>query len=174
MADLIRPLAYLALVVAAWAAAADRSRPERERRVLFAAGIVAILAALAELAGAGGHLAQIGRTVAHDEGWYQGRRRVQAVVILGLAVVSLVASVTAIWLTRSQPWSVRGLVVLVVVLVGFVAIRTVSLHQVDGYLYTRVSGNLTLGTTLEVIIVGLMVLWLLGAPGGHDRSSPTQ
>lgn len=172
MADLVRPLAYLALLTAAWGASADRDRPRHERQLLFAAGVVAILAAMAELVGLGGHAAQVGRTLAHDEGWYQGRRRVQAIVILGVAVVSLFAAAAAIWLTRNQPASIRGLVVLLVVLAGFIAIRTISLHQVDGYLYSHVAGDLTLGTTVEVIVVGAMVVWLLRAPGGGKATQP--
>lgn len=163
MADLIRPLAYFALLAASLAVAADSNRSARERQVLAAVAAIAVLAAVAETFALGGWAAHVGRTLAHDEGWYQGRRRVQAAVIVALAIFSAVAAVAAVWVTRFQSATIRGLVFLMVVLGGYVAIRTISLHQVDAYLYSDIGGTLTLGTAIEVALVAAMVLWLLGS-----------
>lgn len=91
----------------------------------------------------------------------------QAAVILLIGGFSLFAAAAAVWLTRFQAMSVRGLVLLLVVLAGFIAVRTISLHQVDGYLYSKVSGSLTLGSAVEVLLVGIIVGWLLLVPGGR-------
>lgn len=94
-------------------------------------------------------LTEIGRLLAHDQGWYDSRRQVQeafiaAVIILGLALLAAMA----IWVWEAPAPTLlacagaSGLMV-------FIVIRATSFHRVDELLGFRLAG-LPLNWVLEM------------------------
>lgn len=85
-------------------------------------------------------LTEVGRILAHDQGWYETRREVQRVFILFVAMASLlVAGVLSIVL-RHAPRETWLTILGVLGLVGFVAIRAASFHGMDAWLGGGVGG----------------------------------
>jgi heme/copper-type cytochrome/quinol oxidase subunit 4 len=76
-------------------------------------------------------LTEIGRILAHEQGWYDNRHVVQAEFIGLVALLGLAAIVLLVWMTRRMPKATRLAVVGGVALVGFVAIRAASFHHFD-------------------------------------------
>jgi hypothetical protein len=76
-------------------------------------------------------LTEIGRIVAHEQGWYENRQVVQAEFIGLVAIAGLVCIVALVWITRRMPKATRLAVAGGVALVGFVAIRAASFHHFD-------------------------------------------
>ena len=158
--------------MACLSAAAETGRPPRERRLLIAVGCLGIVFSIAETLGLGGWLAHAGRSTAANEGWYGGRRPIQAMVIVGIAALTLGAVFTLGLLTRGFGRVIRTVIVLFAALVGFIAIRTISLHQVDAYLYHELVYGLPVGTLVESAIVAAMSLVLLLFSGPPALTQP--
>ncbi len=167
--DLVRLGAYAVLFGLALRAANSTERSAPERRLLIAVGVFGIVLGLAALIEFGSALAETGRHLARDEGWYASRRRIQAIAVLAVPAVALLGLVVASRFTGRLSPPCRWLLTTFVGLVAFVVVRTISLHQVDAYLYAEspVPGWHP-GELLELLgiaVVG-MQLWLLAAPQG--------
>ncbi len=100
-------------------------------------------------------ISDIGREQARAGGWYDTRRTVQLVVVVGVAVVWVAGVALAI--LRIPPRRRRYLphVIAVSGIVAFAAIRLVSLHQIDSVLYRTDVGGIR--------VVALVELGLLAA-----------
>ncbi|HEX5395760.1 MAG TPA: hypothetical protein VFX74_01595, partial [Candidatus Limnocylindria bacterium] len=83
-------------------------------------------------------IADEGRHIFRMEGWYPDRRPVQRAAILAIlgtsGVVGTIGCALIIW--RRWPQLLLGFVA-VVLLGTFLAVRTVSLHDIDALLYRR-------------------------------------
>ena len=100
-------------------------------------------------------VAQVGRNEARDAGWYETRRSAQTVAVAGIAAVWVVSVVVAIW--RVPPRRRRYLpsAVAVSALLAFIAVRAISLHQIDALVYRR---DLAGVRFVAVIELGLLVV----------------
>ncbi|MEM1108002.1 MAG: hypothetical protein AAGH99_04845 [Planctomycetota bacterium] len=82
----------------------------------------------------------VGRVWAHEAGWFEERRRVQRLFVIGVAGVGLLVGLVGVWWV----WPVRrrcGLGLLGMVWLGtFVVVRAASFHHFDGLLGERVAG----------------------------------
>lgn len=98
-------------------------------------------------------LADWGRKVAKDGDWYEVRRRYQFAVIL-LIGASAVVSAAALGWVAARKASARNLAALapVVVLLGFLGVRAVSLHQVDAVLDATI-GGIRWGRVVELTLL---------------------
>jgi hypothetical protein len=95
-------------------------------------------------------------------GWYQSRRRVQAVVVGGLGLTWFVAVMVAVWRVPARRRRYLPMIVAVLTIGLFAAIRVVSLHQIDGVLHNRHLLGLRYGTVIEfalLLIAGACALW---------------
>lgn len=115
----------------------------------------------------------IARHMANDEGWYSGRREVQRVFILAVAVTAILMMIgLAIVARGASGWAITALVGLTVLLV-FISIRAVSFHHIDAFIGrnfvgVRVNHLLELG---GIAIIGLSALGSIFIGSG---TKPTQ
>lgn len=135
---------------------------KKERGVWW--GFVAALAALGvnkqlDLQTA---LTEIGRILAHSQGWYEQRRIVQAEFLILVGLLGLVGSVALLYIARSMPKATRLAMVGGVALIAFIAIRAASFHHIDRLIGRSIFG-LRINWQLEIGGIGIIVL------GAHLR-----
>jgi hypothetical protein len=177
----LRSVGYLAVgalaLVAGWR---ERSSPDRERLQLWplywwltAAMVLAV--ALVHLGGLGDHLVDLGRQQARSAGWYDARRKLQASAVLILSWAWFMTVLLAIW--RVPPRRRRYLpsAIAVGTLVAFVAIRAISLHQIDSLLYRRDVYGIHLAVLVEfallaVACVSIVSRWQIDRDRTANRS----
>ncbi len=82
-------------------------------------------------------LTELGRIVANDSGWYEQRRRVQRVFILGVGLVSFALGCGLLFSMRRMPPATRVTMLGACALLAFVLVRASSFHHVD--LFIRAS-----------------------------------
>jgi hypothetical protein len=92
------------------------------------------------------------RRQAKDAGWYQRRRRYQklAVALLGIGTLAGIGALLVVRRMRRHALTVISLVGLL----GYVAVRSVSYHDIDAALYRRWRYA---SSTLEAIGIGVVV-----------------
>ncbi|MET0286350.1 MAG: hypothetical protein ABW352_17855 [Polyangiales bacterium] len=110
-------------------------------------------------------LAQLGRDLAHDQGWYDRRRVVQALFIFAVGAVGGLATAALAYSMRRVLNRVIGAVVGLGALITFVVIRATSLHHIDALLGR---GRIRLNWVLELGGIGLIALSAL------RQKSPTK
>jgi hypothetical protein len=121
----------------------------------------------------GRDITSLGRHEAFSGGWYEARRKVQALAILGLGAGWLVG-VAAI--VRRYPRGRRRFLPPAMIgsaVVAYVGIRLVSLHQVDGLLYRRAVAGVEVGTWLELAGVATAFAITAMLAARPDRHSAT-
>ena len=106
-------------------------------------------------------LTRFGRALAFEQGWYQHRRVVQALVIGGLGLAAATATIWMLWKTRQASRRARVAVLGATALVMFVVLRAISFHHLDALL-----GMDLIGTPLHAMLeisgiacVGLAAAW---------------
>jgi hypothetical protein len=112
------------------------------------------------------------RARARAGGWYESRRKFQAVVVLGLGLAWLVTVFIAVWRVPERRRRYLPTIVAVVTLAAYAAIRVVSLHQIDGLLYRRRIGDVRFGTAVEfglLAFAGVCTVLTVFTPA-RDRS----
>lgn len=96
------------------------------------------------------------RCAAEAEGWYQMRRTLQ-VLLIGVATV-VAALILALAFLRRRAFDERVVLAGLVVLVAFVAVRSLSFHWIDAYLRLKILGlnfnGLTEGAALLPVYLG--------------------
>ncbi|TFH17352.1 MAG: hypothetical protein E4H05_06375 [Acidimicrobiales bacterium] len=116
-------------------------------------------------------LGEIGREQARSGGWYDTRRTMQAVLVIGVAVVWLLGVAVAV--LRVPPRRRRYLphVILLSTILAFAAIRLVSLHQVDTVLYRRDVAGVRIVALVELGLLAANVVVML-TTARFPRDSP--
>ncbi len=153
---LLREVAYLAAACLC-AVAAGRSMQGRGGRdfvaTTFWVGAAALLVFLAlsreiELSV---RIANMGRDLFRREGWYPDRRPVQRLGIYVIIAAACLAGLAGslLYLSRGRAHLIFGWLA-VVSLVGFLAVRAVSLHAVDAALYRRSIGSIQFNAIVEL------------------------
>lgn len=105
-------------------------------------------------------LTELGRVMAHSQGWYGSRRLIQLTFILLLAIGAAVTALFLIYVAGSMSLPARLAILGSVFIVAFVVIRAASFHHVDSFLGTDFAGLkwnwiLEMGGTAIIIIAGL-------------------
>ena len=77
---------------------------------------------------------QVGRDMAKSEGWYENRRVVQVIFVLGMALLGVITIAAAYWYIHSAWRRYRFAFFGIVFLVTFVIIRAASCHHIDIFL----------------------------------------
>lgn len=138
--------------------------------VLFAA------LAVAKPFGAQWMLADVFRRRAVEGDWYEVRRRFQGLIILGVVAASALAAVAVAAIAiRRRSYRTLASFAPVAALIGFLAVRATSLHQIDAVLYRRVGGA-EVNTLVEWAILGLVavgLVWRASAGSGRAADAAT-
>jgi hypothetical protein len=85
-------------------------------------------------------LTDIGRVLAHRQGWYEARRGVQKTFILALLLLGAVGLAGVWYLARGPMKELRISLAGLVVILTFVVTRAASFHHMDRLIGTRVLG----------------------------------
>jgi hypothetical protein len=107
---------------------------------------------------------ELGRIIAHHQGWYESRRIVQKIVILVVGVVALGGVVVTSWLNRGSSRPTRIAIAGACFIVAFVVVRATSHHRFDRILrwallgWFRVNWLLELGGIAIVFVAARMRL----------------
>lgn len=106
-------------------------------------------------------LVQIGRMVARRDGWFQYRRMVQAVFVIGIAGVGIAVLAAAVYVIQGR-WKQFGLSFLgTVLLLAFVVIRAADISHVSRMTDRIPEASIWINFVLElsgIILVGLGAL----------------
>jgi GNAT superfamily N-acetyltransferase len=162
----LRMLAYA--IVAAFALAAGRREDEDDAATWrpfwpMTAGIFFVMA-LGRAQGLAEWLIDQIRGEAYDAGWYDARRPLQAAVVLIVGAGWLISVVTACWRIPERRRRYLPMTVVVLTVGAFVAVRAVSLHQVDSVLYRTDIAGLRVGTLTEYLLLGVAVACTFWSP----------
>ncbi len=164
----LRVVAYLLAAMLSFAAARQSSRGASRREwplvgFWLMAGAALVLLALSREVDLAARGADIGRNLFRTEGWYPDRRPFQEAAVLGIlacaGVVSLCGSFLLLSGRRKQ--ILPGFVALVC-LATFLAVRAISLHDIDAVLYrhsisqVRVNALAELAVTLLIALAALL------------------
>lgn len=185
----VRALAYLLAAACCYLAGRRESRShDRTRLDLFpafwfiTAGFLALMG-LGRLSQLGELLAYLGRAEAREAGWYEARRPFQAAAIAVIAGGWFVVTAVAVWRVPERRRRYLPAAVLVFTLVCFVAVRAISLHQIDALLYNYPIAGVRLASLLELSGLAAASLaalfspqfaaWLLARGVGVPPSSET-
>lgn len=146
---------YFAGAVAAfWA---SRISARADRRFWLGAAVVLIGLGLAKQLKLQDWLIGAGRSIAQMDGVYEHRRLGQAVFVLVLAILAVLATAALRhWFNRS-PLPVKTGAVALVLLISFVLIRATSIHVMDEWV-TAEFGGMRAGWWLELAAIAVIAL----------------
>jgi hypothetical protein len=85
-------------------------------------------------------LTELGRILAHADGWYEQRQTVQLYFIMAVAVVCLMATLTLLLWARRSPVQTWLAIVGSTFVLGYVLIRAASFHHIDRFIGNRILG----------------------------------
>ena len=104
---------------------------------------------------------ELGRALAREQGWYWQRTATQQEIIQSFYYGCGLLFLLLIWLNRHTIVRYGAVLIGVVMLIGFLAIRSVSLHSVDAMLNYRQILGVRWGTAFEIgslLWIGIMLL----------------
>jgi hypothetical protein len=103
-------------------------------------------------------LTRIGRDQAYAQGWYDNRRKIQALVVGGVGAVWLITVAVALWRVPARQRRYLPAAIAVFTLMCFVGVRAISLHQIDSLMYRRELAGAQIGTVGELTLLALAVV----------------
>lgn len=162
--DWLRVFGYL-FVAASCFVGAWREDDESEgswRPFWFLTGALFVVMAIGRAGDVADRVTDVLRERAVAGGWYQSRRRVQGLVVAGLGLTWFVAVMTACWRVPARRRRYLPMIVVVLTIGVYAAIRIVSLHQIDGVLHNRRVAGARYGTVIELVLLlltGTCALW---------------
>jgi hypothetical protein len=163
----VRTAGYV-VVVAACLAIAVRERSRRgELPWMWPAfwvvtAIVYAVMAVGRAGELGSLLSDFGRRQARDEGWYEGRRALQVLVVAAVGAIWLIGVAVAIWRVpeRRRRYLPTALVTFTTLCFG--GMRVVSLHHVDTLLYRRSIEGARVGALIETVLLLAALVTIAG------------
>lgn len=162
--NILRLLAYVA-VGAVCLVAAKREHPDDPsvwRPFWPSTAAIFFVLALGRARGLAEWMIDQLRGEAYEAGWYDARRPLQAAVVLSIGGAWLISVAVACWRIPERRRRYLPMTVAVLTVGAYVAVRTVSLHQVDTVLYRRDVLGLRVGTLLEYLLLlatGVVATW---------------
>jgi hypothetical protein len=83
---------------------------------------------------------EIGRDMAHSEGWYESRRIIQAIFVIVVFLIGVAIVAAAYWYIRGAWQRYRIAFFGIIYTVCFVIIRAASFHHIDVFLQSTLGG----------------------------------
>jgi hypothetical protein len=130
-------------------------RTRRAGRFYLAVALLLLGLGLARQTGLLRWLTELGRTLAWQEGWYGARWPVQRQLVQGGIYGGIGLFLLLTWLNRRTLQEHGALLAGLIGLLSFVAIRAISLHQVDAWLSRR-----RMGVPINMLLEGGTLLWI--------------
>lgn len=112
-------------------------------------------------------LTQVGRGLAQSEHWYEFRRSVQLIFVLGVFAASVMSAIALGFLVRGRARPVKIAVLGTVILAFFVTVRAASFHHVDVFLAGRWIG---LPSNMVLELGGILLIAGAAARAGSLRA----
>jgi hypothetical protein len=109
-------------------------------------------------------LTELGRGLARDEGWYEGRRAVQRLFVVGVGIVAVVGAAVLFRLSLRASRDLRLAVVGLAIVLAFIVVRAAAFHHVAG----RDEGAERGGGALGLVELAGVILALVS---GYRRKS---
>ena len=182
--DGVRVAAYLfatAVALVTWARERRRaaSNPSLWPAFWLLTAAIFLVMAIGRAADLGDLLTRLGRDQAYAQGWYANRRKIQAIVVVGIGAVWVITVAAALWRVPARQRRYLPAALAVLTLMCFVAVRTISLHQIDTLMYRRSWASAQLGTVGELALLVIAVVvtaWPppLGTSVGYRRPAPVR
>jgi hypothetical protein len=163
----LRSAGYLLVAAAAvWAGLRERRRvqdnPNLWPTFWYLTGALFLVMGLGRILDIGGIVSEIGRLEAQNGGWYNSRRKYQALLVGAVGGIWFVAVLVALWRVPERRRRYLPMTLLVFTIIGFAGVRVVSLHQIDGLLYRRGIAGLKFSAIFELFFLVLalaMTFW---------------
>lgn len=135
-ADWITVAAYGLAAWLSWRASThvrtDAARIEQYFWQVSAAALIAL--GINELLDLQALLTGLAKAHAQANGWYEGRRQVQYIFVIALAVVAVAATALLTWWTRRMPNPIRWAMLGFASIGAFIVVRAASFHHIDDLL----------------------------------------
>ncbi len=133
----------------------QRRRAKTDGRFYLAVALLLLGLGLARQTGLLRWFTEAGRTLAWQEGWYGTRWLVQRQLVQGGIYGGIGLFLLLAWLHRRTLQQHGSLLAGLIGLLSFVAIRAISLHQVDAWLSRR-----RMGIPINTLLEGGTLLWI--------------
>jgi hypothetical protein len=114
----------------------------------------------------GAVISRAGTARARAEGWYAGRHHLQVDVLALLSLTWGLVVAVAMWRTRPSHRHCLPVAIAVLSLLSFLALRLVSLHEVDRVLDHRIH-QVRAGSLVEAAGTALVIVLAVGTAAGH-------
>jgi hypothetical protein len=101
-------------------------------------------------------LTEAGRVIARMQGWYGERQPTQLALMTAVAILCVIAAIIVARWTHKAPTATWLALAGTILLIGFVAIRAVSLHAIDHFLGQTVF-NLRWNWIVEIGGIGIVL-----------------
>jgi len=175
----VRVACYLAVAAASFVAGLREHRRARTNSNLwptlwFLTAVLFLFMALGRAGNVAELAADIGRREAQHAGWYDNRRKYQAMVVSAVAGTWFVAVVVALWRVPERRRRYLPMALLSFTIGCFAGIRTISLHQVDGLLYRRFIAGAKVGSVIEVALLAVAFATTFWQPAPHPDRRPDE
>jgi hypothetical protein len=159
----VRVAAYLfatAVALVTWTRERRRARSNSSLWPTFwlLTAAIFLIMAIGRAVDLGDLLTRIGRDQAYAQGWYDNRRKIQAIVVAGVGALWVVTVAVALWRVPARQRRYLPAAIAVFTLMCFVGVRTISLHQVDALMYHRDFAGAQIGTVGELALLALAVI----------------
>jgi hypothetical protein len=135
-------------------------------------GVIFLALAVARAADLGGLATEIGREQAMAQGWYNDRRRYQAIAVAAVGAVWVTVVAVALWRIPARRRRYLPAALATFTLMCFIGARLISLHQVDAVLYHREVYGAQIGNAAEMALLLLVVVLTLLPPGRKYVADP--
>lgn len=83
---------------------------------------------------------EVGRYIAHHQGWYESRQAVQFLFVCGIVILGALAAAVTVFLVRGVAAPTWVALLGTAFVLTFVVIRAASFHHVDVFISTRLAG----------------------------------
>jgi hypothetical protein len=114
--------------------------------------------ALARALDLGGLATELGRGEAVERGWYDDRRKYQALGALIVGGIWVITVIVALWRVPARRRRYLPAALAVFTLMCFIGVRLISLHQIDALMYRRDLGSAPFGAVVELVLLAVAVL----------------
>jgi hypothetical protein len=175
----LRVAGYVAVTVAALVAGWREHRRRDDEPSLWPTfwwltSAVLFLMAAGRAFGVSGLISDFGRHQALAGGWYDRRRKFQAVVVGGVGAIWLITVIVALWRVPERRRHYLPMALMVFSLMCFAGIRLISLHQIDGLLERRHIAGVKIGALTELIGLTVSIAVTFWQPRTRSLREPAR